>query len=115
MAEALFNRAANGRAIGRSAGTRPAAAAHPEVVTALEEIGINAAGLRPKALTPELKNDADVVVTMGCGDECPVIPGAQVVDWDLPDPAGQPLDVVRSIRDDIHARIDALVAQVVDP
>lgn len=113
MAEALFNRAAGSHAIARSGGTRPARAMHPEVIVALEEIGIDASDLQPKPLTPQLTHGTDVVVTMGCGDECPVIPGARVVDWDLPDPAGKPLDVVRPIRHDIRVRVEALLATLI--
>lgn len=112
MAEALFNRAAGHRAIGRSGGTQPAGALHPAVVVALDEIGIVTADLQPKPLTPELTEGVDVVVTMGCGDECPVIPGASVVDWDLPDPAGTSLDIVRAILADIRERVEGLFTRL---
>jgi arsenate reductase (thioredoxin) len=104
MSEALFARAANGRHQARSAGTRPADRVHPVVVDAMREVGIDVAGHQPQKLTDELAAWADVVVTMGCGDECPFIPGKRYIDWDLPDPAGQPLDRVRLIRDDIGKR-----------
>jgi protein-tyrosine-phosphatase len=109
MAEAIFNREAADRAVARSAGSRPARAVHPEVVEALGEVGLDVFGVRPKGLSPEVTAGADVVVTMGCGDECPVIPGARVVDWDLDDPAGRPLEEVRRIRDEIAQRVRELL------
>lgn len=112
MAEALFNRVAEGRAIARSGGTQPAGSIHPEVALVLEEIGADTSKLRPKDLGPEVTNGVDFVVTMGCGDECPVIPGARVVDWDIPDPADQPVDTVRAIRDDISERVEALLSEL---
>lgn len=104
MAEAIFNDRAAGRAVARSAGSRPAEAAHPVVVEALSEIGLDVGGVRPKGLGAEVTEGVDVLVTMGCGDECPVIGGARVVDWDLPDPADQPIEVARRIRDEVAAR-----------
>jgi arsenate reductase len=109
IAEALFNQAAAGRAVARSAGSRPAGHVHPEVVTALGEIGIDVREVKPKGLTPDVTDGVDVVVTMGCGDECPVIPGARVIDWELPDPAGKPLEEVRAIRDEIGRRVRDLM------
>jgi arsenate reductase len=109
MSQALFERAADGRHHALSAGTTPAAHVHPEVVTAMDEIGIDVADRVPQLLTRELAERADVVVTMGCGDECPLIPGKRYIDWDLPDPNGRPLADVRSIRDDIGRRIDRLL------
>jgi arsenate reductase (thioredoxin) len=108
MSQALFDRIADGRHESRSAGTRPADRVHPVVVEAMREIGIDVAGRRPQKLTDDLARWADLVVTMGCGDECPFIPGKRYIDWDLPDPAGQPLDQVRLLRDDIDGRVHEL-------
>jgi arsenate reductase len=112
MSEALFARAAGGRHAALSAGTTPAARVHPEVVRAMREVGIDLAGRVPRRLTPELAERADVVVTMGCGDECPYIPGKRYLDWDLEDPRGRSLDDVRATRDEIARRVDALVAEL---
>jgi arsenate reductase (thioredoxin) len=109
MSAALFERAAGGRHHALSAGTAPGDRVHPEVVTAMAEIGIDLRDRVPRLLTRELAERADVVVTMGCGDECPYIPGKRYVDWELPDPKGRPLAEVRATRDDISARVDALV------
>src|SRR3954452_8978432 len=95
MSEALFTRAAEARHEARSAGTTPADHVHPEVVEAMSELGIDVADRRPQRLTYDLARWADVVVTMGCGDECPYIPGKRYVDWELPDPKGMPLEQVR--------------------
>jgi arsenate reductase (thioredoxin) len=105
MSEALFARVADGRHQARSAGTRPADRVHPVVVEAMREVGIDVGGRQPQKLTDDLAQWADVVVTMGCGDECPFIPGTRYIDWDLPDPAGQPLAQVRRVRDDIGVRV----------
>lgn len=114
MSAALLERAGGGRHRARSAGTRPAAHVHPEVVTVMAEpgYGIDLSDRRPQALTEALAQQADVVVTMGCGDECPYIPGKRYVDWDLADPAGRPAAEVRRIRDEIAGRIDELVAEL---
>ena len=112
MSRALFERAAGGRHTAASAGTTPAEHVHPQVIEAMREVGIDVADRRPQLLTRELAEEADVVVTMGCGDECPFIPGKRYIDWDLPDPAGRPLDEVRATRDEIAARVDALVAEL---
>ncbi len=112
MARALFARAAEGRHEARSAGSRPAAHVHPEVVTVMRELGIDVAGNTPHKLDQDDMRWADLVVTMGCGDECPYVPGTRYVDWDLLDPAGQPLDVVRGVRDDIGERVAALVTEL---
>jgi arsenate reductase (thioredoxin) len=112
MSAALFERAANRRHRALSAGTTPAERVHPEVVEVMREIGIDLSGRTPRLLTRELTEQADVVVTMGCGDECPYIPGKRYVDWDLPDPKGRPVDDVRAIRDDIAARVAELVAEL---
>ncbi len=109
MSQALFDRAARGRYEARSAGTQPAAAVHPEVVAAMQEIGVDLRGRKPALLTDDLAAWADVVVTMGCGDACPYIPGKTYVDWELPDPAGQPLGEVRALRITIDERVRALV------
>jgi arsenate reductase (thioredoxin) len=112
MSEALFERAAGGRHSAASAGTRPAERVHPEVVEAMRELEVDLAGRRPKGLDRELATQADVVVTMGCGDECPYIPGTRYLDWDLEDPSGRPLDQVRVIRDDVARRVEGLVAEL---
>jgi arsenate reductase len=111
MAAALFNRYARGRAWADSAGTRPATHVHPEVVEVMQEVGIDLEAAKPRVLTVELAADAVQVITMGCGDECPVL-SAPVEDWGLPDPAGQPLDAVRQIRDDIDGRVRSLVSKL---
>ena len=112
MAQALFERAADGRHEARSAGSRPAEAVHPEVVEAMRELGVDLSGHEPRALERADAEWADVVVTMGCGDECPFIPGKRYVDWELDDPGGRPLQEVRRIRDEIEARVDALLAEL---
>jgi arsenate reductase len=111
MAAALFNQYAAGRAKAESAGTRPAARVHPEVVAIMREVGIDLESNRPQRMTSELAAGVDRVVTMGCGDECPVV-RAPVEDWRLPDPAGQPLPTVRAIRDEIDARVRSLLASL---
>jgi arsenate reductase (thioredoxin) len=112
MSDALFQRAANGRHQSRSAGTRPAEHVHPVVADAMREVGIDIAGNRPQKLTDELAEWADIVVTMGCGDECPYIPGKKYIDWDLTDPADKSLVEVRAIRDDIKTRVSDLVVEL---
>ena len=112
MSWALFERAAGGRHQADSAGTQPGERVHPQVVEAMRELGVEVGDRVPKALTRELAEWADVVVTMGCGDECPYIPGRRYLDWDRPDPAGRPLDEVRATRDDIAARVDALLREL---
>ena len=112
MSQALFERAAGGRHEARSAGTEPAERVHPEVVEAMREIDIELDGRMPQKLSDELAEWADVVVTMGCGDACPYIPGRRYIDWDLPDPKGLPLDEVRALRDDIAQRTEALAAEL---
>jgi arsenate reductase len=106
MAEALYARAGGE---GRSAGTAPAERVHPEVVEAMREVGIDLADRTPHRLESADAEWADVVVTMGCGDACPVLPGKRYVDWELDDPAGKPLDEVRAIRDEIAALVNDLV------
>jgi protein-tyrosine-phosphatase len=112
MSQALFERAAGGRHAAESAGTTPADRVHPEVADAMLELGIDLRDRRPKLLSRELAEAADVVVTMGCGDECPFIPGKRYVDWDLTDPKGQDPATVRSIRDEIARRVGDLVAEL---
>jgi arsenate reductase (thioredoxin) len=115
MSAALFERAAGGRHRALSAGTTPADRVHAEVVDVMRELGLDVAARVPCALTRELAQQADVVVTMGCGDQCPYIPGKRYVDWDLEDPAGRPLDEVRATRDDIARRVAALVDELDGP
>ena len=110
MSQALFERAAGGRHTAASAGTRPGERVHPAVVDAMRELDVDLAGRVPKALTRELAEQADVVVTMGCGDECPYIPGKRYIDWELEDPAGLPLAEVRTIRDEIAGKVRDLIA-----
>ncbi len=105
MSQALFERAAGGRHAALSAGTTPGDRVHPEVVEAMRELGIDLADRKPRLLSRELAQQADVVVTMGCGDECPVIPGKRYLDWDLSDPKDRPLEEVRAIRDEISRRV----------
>jgi arsenate reductase len=112
MSEALFERAAEGRHGARSAGTTPADQVHPEVVAVMRELGVDLAGRVPHGLTEEDARWADVVVTMGCGDKCPFIPGRRYVDWDLPDPVGRPVEEVRATRDEIDRRVHELVAEL---
>ncbi len=112
MSQALFERAADGRHTALSAGTTPADHVHPEVIAVMQELGIDLSDRKPQLLTTELAQQADVVVTMGCGDACPYIPGKRYIDWDLPDPSGRPLDEVRAIRDDIASRIDSLLTDL---
>ena len=109
MSQALFERAASGHHEARSAGTEPAQRLHPGVVTVMGEEGIDVSHRVPRLLTDDLARWADVVVTMGCGDACPVIPGKRYIDWDLRDPKDLPLDDVRAIRDDIKTRVEELV------
>jgi protein-tyrosine-phosphatase len=112
MSRALFERAAEGRHTADSAGTQPAGRVHPEVVEAMQELGIDVSDRRPRVLDRSLAEQADVVVTMGCGDECPVIPGKRYVDWELPDPAGRPVEEVRATRDEIARRVAELAAEL---
>jgi|SRR4051812_20114063 arsenate reductase len=114
MSAALFDRAAQGRHRALSAGSEadPDGHVHPQVVEVMRELGIDLADRRPQRLTTDLAEQADVVVTMGCGDACPYIPGKRYLDWELQDPKGLPLDEVRPIRDDIAERVTALVIQL---
>jgi arsenate reductase len=112
MAQAFLERAARGRHEARSAGTTPAARVHPEVADAMAEAGLDLSGRRPRGLERADAEWADVVVTMGCGDACPVVRGVRYVDWELEDPRGRPADAVRAIRDEIARRVDALVLEL---
>ncbi len=112
MSRALFERAAAGRHHADSAGTRPAERVHPEVVEVMRESGIDLSGARPRKLTREQAERADVVVTMGCGDECPYIPGKRYLDWDLPDPSGASIERVRAIREDVDRRVEELIREL---
>jgi arsenate reductase len=109
MSQAWFEALAGDGHQARSAGTEPARHIHPNVVVVMREAGIDLGGREPQRLTDELAQWADVVVTMGCGDACPVIPGKKYIDWDLRDPKDLPLEEVREIRDDIESRVDLLV------
>jgi arsenate reductase (thioredoxin) len=110
MAAALFNaRADPAKAQALSAGTKPGPTVHPEVAEAMREIGIDLSSAIPQLLTPELASTATLLITMGCGEECPYVPGVERGDWTLPDPRGRPLEEVRAIRDDIQARVGSLV------
>jgi arsenate reductase len=109
MSQALFERAAAGRHTALSAGTTPGDRVHPEVVEVMCELGIDLADRKPQLLTRDLAEQADVVVTMGCGDACPYIPGKQYIDWDLPDPKGRPLAEIRATRDEIAVRVNSLL------
>src|SRR5450759_5318714 len=119
MSAALFERAAAGRHRALSAGTLadPDGRVHPEVIEVMREIGIDLSDRRPQKLTHEIAQQADVVVTMGCGDACPYIPGKRYIDWQLDDPNGRPIDEVRATRDAIAQRVKALVSEldVTDP
>lgn len=112
MSQALFEQAAAGAHTADSAGTTPADHVHPEVVDVMRELGIDLAERQPQLLTGELAQHADVVVTMGCGDQCPYIPGKRYIDWDLPDPKGRPIDEVRATRDDISRLIHELIDEL---
>ena len=112
MSQALLREAAGERHTALSAGTTPGDHVHPEVVEVMQELGIDLSDRQPRLLTLELAEQADIVVTMGCGDECPFIPGKRYLDWDLPDPNGRPRDEVRAIRDVIQTRISALIEEL---
>ncbi len=112
MAAALLEHHAGGRVRVRSAGTAPSDEIAPNVVAAMAERGIDVASARPRGLSDDDVRDADVVITMGCGDACPVVPGTRYLDWDLPDPAGEPLAKIRPIRDDIERRVVDLLREL---
>jgi arsenate reductase len=112
IGQALFERAAAGKHTALSAGTTPAEHVHPEVIQVMRELAIDLSDRRPQLLTRELAEQADVVITMGCGDQCPYISGKRYIDWDLPDPKGRPLAEVRATRDEIASRIGDLLAEL---
>lgn len=114
MSAALLERQADGRHEALSAGSEadPGGHVHPEVVEVMQELGIDLSGRRPQRLSRELAERADVVVTMGCGDACPFIPGKRYIDWELADPKGRPIEEVRATRDDISRRIQQLIADL---
>ena len=113
MAAAFLARDSGGRVRVRSAGSTPAGEIHPGVVQAMAEVGIDLSGQAPRGLTDQAVREADAVVTMGCGDACPVYPGKRYLDWDLPDPAGKSLEEVRPIRDEIERRVRSLLEELV--
>ena len=112
MAAALLDHHGQGRVRVRSAGSAPASSINPSVAAALAEIGIDISKELPKPLTDDLARAADVIVTMGCGDACPVYPGKRYLDWQLPDPAGKPIEEVRPIRDEIDGRVRVLLTEL---
>jgi arsenate reductase (thioredoxin) len=112
MAAALLTAGAGDRIAVYSAGSAPGETLNPAVVTAMAELDLDISGEKPKKLTDDMALRADVVVTMGCGDECPVYPGKRYVEWELPDPAGKDVDEVRAIRDDIALRVGQLIAEL---
>jgi arsenate reductase len=114
ISEALFERAAAGAHEARSAGTTPAERVHPEVVEAMRELGIDLSQRLPRKLSTDDSLWADVVVTMGCGDECPYVPGVRYLDWELDDPKGRPLAEVRATRDEIERRVIELIDELND-
>jgi protein-tyrosine-phosphatase len=113
MAAALLAHHAQGRVVVRSAGSAPADSINPAVVQVMEELGLDLTQEFPKPLTTEAVQASDVVITMGCGDACPIFPGKRYLDWQLDDPAGQGVDAVRPIRDEIDRRVQALLAELV--
>jgi protein-tyrosine-phosphatase len=112
MSQALFERVAAGKHTALSAGTTPAAHVHPEVIEVMRELDIDLSSRQPQLLTRQLAEQADVVVTMGCGDECPYIPGKRYIAWDLVDPKGRPIAEVRATRDEIAGRVSQLLAEL---
>jgi arsenate reductase (thioredoxin) len=112
MAAALLEEKAADRVVAHSAGSAPGEVLNPAVVAAMAELGTDISARKPSRLTEEMGKGADVIVTMGCGDACPVYPGKRYLDWELPDPAGKCLDEVRPIRDDIEARVEWLLAEL---
>jgi arsenate reductase (thioredoxin) len=112
MAAALLSAKARGRVVVHSAGSAPGEALNPAVVAAMAEVGIDISAETPRKLTAEMGTSADVIVTMGCGEACPIHPGKRYIDWDLPDPAGMSLDEVRPIRDEIDARLESLLDEL---
>jgi arsenate reductase len=115
MAAGLMNLRADGRVHVRSAGSDPAERINPAVVEAMAELGIDLGEEFPTPLTDEVVRAADAVITMGCGDACPIYPGKRYLDWEIDDPAGKSLDEVRRIRDEIDSRVQALLAELLAP
>lgn len=112
MAAAFFNQLADSsKAQAVSAGTQPGERVHPEVQAVMQEVGIDLSNAKPRKLTEELARDTQLLITMGCGDKCPYIPGLRIEDWPLPDPKGLPLDQVRTIRDEVKRRVSDLVSK----
>jgi arsenate reductase len=112
MSAAFFNKYADpAKAVAISAGTQPGERVHPEVVEVMREVGIDLTQAHPQKLSTELAQDANLLITMGCGDACPYIPGLRIDDWPLPDPKGQGIDQVRQIRDEIRGRVLALIQE----
>ena len=112
MAAALLDLFAQGKVVVRSAGSTPAAEINPAVLTVMNEIGLDLSKEFPKPLTTEAVEGSDVVISMGCGDACPIFPGKRYLDWDLPDPSGKPVGEVRAIRDDIEQRVRGLLSEL---
>lgn len=112
MAAAFLSHLSEGRIEVRSAGSQPANTVNPAAVEAMNELGIDMSAETPKILTTEVVKDSDAVITMGCGDTCPIFPGKRYEDWKLDDPAGQGVDAVRPIRDEIRGRIEMLIAEL---
>jgi protein-tyrosine-phosphatase len=112
MSQALFERSAEDRHRALSAGTMPTDRVHREVAEVMDELGVDLSSRRPRLLTRGLAEQADVIVTMGCGDECPYVPGKRYLDWDLPDPKGLPLEEVRATRDEIARRVTQLLDEL---
>jgi arsenate reductase len=112
MAAAFARQLGQNRVVIHSAGSAPGETLNPAVVSAMREVGIDISAESPKKLSDQMARDADVIVTMGCGDECPYYPGKRYDDWELTDPAGQPLEAVRLVRDDIKARVEALLGEL---
>jgi arsenate reductase (thioredoxin) len=114
ISRALFAQAAAGRHTSECAGSvaDPGGSVHPEVIEVMREIGIDLSARKPQPLTGELLDEADVVVTMGCGDSCPYVPGKRYVEWDLPDPEHLPIDAVRGLREEIRGRVEELIKQL---
>lgn len=115
MAAALLDDLAHGSVVVRSAGSTPADQINPAVVEVMSELGLDLSKEFPKPLTTEAVEDSDVVITMGCGDACPVFPGKRYLDWELDDPAGKPVDEVRAIRDEIDRRVRTLLSELISP
>ncbi|GAA2549327.1 arsenate reductase [Neomicrococcus aestuarii] len=112
MAAAFLSNLSNGQIEVRSAGSQPANTVNPAAVAAMNEVGIDMSNEIPKILTTEAVKESDVVITMGCGDTCPIFPGKRYEDWKLEDPAGKGVDSVRPIRDEIRARIETLISEL---